>query len=94
MEETIIAISIRVGIAYFNNTLSNKPISWFAVDEPDKSMDEDNAFLLYKAIEELQSEFTQVFIVTHKQAIKEFFYRANVIQVTSDSDSSHAKVVA
>lgn len=74
---------VQIGfISKFNHDLG---LNCIFLDEPDENISENNSEKLYEILGEMTSEFSQVFIITHQERMKEYLinnYESTVISLT------------
>jgi len=87
-EEVLVSVGIKVGLSLYNSYINNNPINFIALDEPDKSFEDERAEKFFTLIKEMEKEFEQILIITHKETIKDMFSNSNLIQVVADGNDS------
>ncbi|MCC6447997.1 MAG: SMC family ATPase [Chitinophagaceae bacterium] len=70
---------------------SQNTLNFLAFDEVFGSQDEDRRYEILSALNFLQEQFRQIYIISHVETVKEYF--PNILEVSLESDGSLAKYI-
>jgi exonuclease SbcC len=68
---------------------ANNTLNFLAFDEIFGSQDEDRKTEILSALNFLQEQFKQIYIISHDETVKEFF--PNILEITQGTDGSETK---
>ena len=70
---------------------SQNTLNFLAFDEVFGSQDEDRRYEILSALNFLQEQFRQIYIISHVETVKQYF--PNILEVSLESDGSLAKYI-